>query len=79
MFRLGLSHSRDVGLARLDAIAQREAPHYSLTPAQCQAYFQDNLHFVLGPRERRGLKLFYQHASRLGLAPAGIEIAAEVY
>ena len=35
---------------------------------QCQAYLRDNLYFYLGPRERRGLALFYERAVEMGLA-----------
>lgn len=71
-----LAHARDRGLENVRAIAAREAPKHGLTTQQCLDYFQRNLYFYLGPRERSGLKLYYEHAVRMGLAPAGCEIKA---
>jgi chorismate dehydratase len=69
-----LSAARDRGVAHLNEIAAVEAPRYGLTHQQCLGYFRDNLHFYLHDRELRGLRLFYEHAVRLGLAPAGISL-----
>jgi chorismate dehydratase len=69
-----LAEARDSGLAHLDEIAEREAAALGLTRPQCVSYLRDNLYFYLGPREQRGLELFYRHAADLGLAPAGVEI-----
>ncbi len=44
---------------------------------QCLSYLRDNLHFYLGPREQRGLELFYERAVELGLAPAGVDLGLE--
>jgi chorismate dehydratase len=68
-----LSTARDQGVAHLTEIAAAEAPRYNLSQQQCLTYLRDNLHFYLHDRELRGLRLFYQHAVRLGLAPAGLE------
>jgi chorismate dehydratase len=68
-----LSQSRDAGLAHLEEIAAREAAPLGLTRPQCVSYLRDNLYFYLGPREQRGLSLFYKKAAELGLAPAGVE------
>jgi chorismate dehydratase len=68
-----LGEARDAGLAHLDEIAQREAAPLGLTRPQCLAYLRDNLYFYLGPREQRGLELFYKKAAQLGLAPGGVE------
>lgn len=62
-----LSQARDRGLAHLEVIAEREAPQLGLTRPQCLGYLRDNLHFALGPQERRGLELFRQRAAELGL------------
>jgi chorismate dehydratase len=62
-----LSHARDEGVANLEAIARVEAPRHGLTVPQCLTYLRDNLHFYLGAAERRGLDLFHQQASQLGL------------
>jgi chorismate dehydratase len=64
-----LSRARDEGVAHLPQIAQREAAGVGLSHDQCLSYLRDNLYFFLGPRERRGLELFREHAVRLGLAP----------
>ena len=66
-----LCQTRDAGVAHLDEIAGREAPALGLTVPQCLSYLRDNLYFYLGPRELRGLELFYRHAQRLGLGPLG--------
>lgn len=68
-----LSAARDQGVTHLDQIASREAAGLGLTQPECLAYLRDNLHFQLGPQERRGLELFQTLAERLGLAPAGAE------
>ena len=67
---LALSRARDEGVAHLKKIAERECTSVALTYEQCLFYLRDNLYFYLGPRERRGLELFQEHAIRLGLAPA---------
>ena len=64
-----LSAARDAGVANLERIARDEAPQVGLTYDQTLVYLRDNLHFFLGPGERAGLKLFYEQASKLGLAP----------
>jgi chorismate dehydratase len=69
-----LSLARDQGLAHLTQIAAAEAPRYELTYDQCLTYLRDNLHFYLHRRELAGLRTYYQHAVRLGLAPAGITL-----
>ena len=73
-----LQHARDQGLANLEQIAAVEGPLVGLTPERCLSYLRDNLYFHLGPRERRGLKLYYDHACRLGLAPQGLELPNDV-
>ena len=69
-----LSTARDQGVAHLNEIAAAEAPRYGLSHQQCLTYLRDNLHFYLHDRELRGLRTFYEHAIRLGLAPAGISL-----
>ena len=68
---VALGRARDEGVAHLAEIAQRESASVGLTREQCLSYLRDNLHFFLGPRERRGLELFQKHAIHLGLAPEG--------
>ena len=69
-----LSAARDQGVAHLTQIARAEASRYELSYDQCLRYLRDNLHFTLGPRELAGLRLYYQHAVGLDLAPAGIKL-----
>ncbi|MEX2187767.1 MAG: menaquinone biosynthesis protein [Pirellulales bacterium] len=65
-----LAAARDGGLAHVEEIAEREAPLLGLTIPQCVSYLRDNLHFTLGPLERRGLDLFHRLAAELALVPA---------
>lgn len=67
---VALRRARDEGVAHLAAIAEQSAAHVGLTPAECLGYLRDNLHFYLGPRERRGLAAFGRLAADLGLVPA---------
>lgn len=69
-----LGEARDAGLAHLNEIAEHEAAALGLTRPQCLSYLRDNLYFFLGPREQRGLELFYKKAAQLGLAPNGVEL-----
>ncbi len=69
-----LRMSRDAGVAHLEQIAAREAAPHGLTRPQCLAYLRDNLHFYLGPEERRGLEQFYRRTCDLGLAPQGVSL-----
>jgi chorismate dehydratase len=69
-----LCEARDRGVAHLEAIAAAEAASVGLSYDACFSYLRDNLHFSLGPREQRGLELFSEHAVRLGLAPAAVEL-----
>jgi chorismate dehydratase len=70
---LALNEARDEGVEHLAEIAAAEAQQVDLSTEQVLDYFRDNLYFFLGPREQRGLELFYRHASELGLAPPGLE------
>ena len=70
---LAFNAARDEGVAHLPEIAEREAAPLGLTQPQCLSYLRDNLYFYLGPREQRGLELFYDRAVSMGLAPAGAD------
>lgn len=59
------SKARDLGVAHLEEISQREAEAVGLTSSQCHSYLRDNLYFFLGPREHRGLALFFEQATEL--------------
>ena len=65
-----LTLSRDVGMSHLEQIADEEASRHDLTTDECLDYFRRNLYFYFGPQEQRGLRLFAQHAARIGEAPA---------
>ncbi|NIP84827.1 MAG: hypothetical protein GTO03_04420 [Planctomycetales bacterium] len=69
-----LGQARDAGVAHLHEIARVEAGPLGLTEPQCYHYLHDNLNFRLGPDERRGLELFFEHTSALGLAAATADI-----
>ena len=71
---MALGAARDAGVAHLQEIAEAEARHVRLDIATCLGYLRDNLYFYLGPRERRGLEVFCQHAAQLGLAPANWDL-----
>ncbi len=70
-----LGQSRDFGVARLDQIARREAPLLGLSFPTTFSYLSVNLQFHLGDAERSGLKLFYDLASGMGLAPEGVGLS----
>lgn len=64
-----LRSARDEGLAHLTEIIECEAPRYGLTEADCRKYFEEQLHFFLGPAELAGLELFRSQAAEIGLVP----------
>ena len=69
-----LSAARDLGIQRLDDIARREAPLLGLSLPTTVSYLSENLQYHLGPAERNGLKLFYELAAGMGLAPHEVEL-----
>lgn len=66
-----LSKARDLGVSRVNEIAQREAPELGLTANQAHDYLTKNLHFRLGAAERNGFQLFRELAAEAGLLPKG--------
>lgn len=72
-----LSGARDHGVRNLDEIAVREAPLVAITEEVARAYLRDNLHFVIGAKERAGLRRFYELCVKHGLAPSGSEAAID--
>jgi chorismate dehydratase len=64
-----IGQARDLGLARIDDIARREAPRLGIGQDTALHYLKENLHFRLGSAERSGLRLFSQLAAARGLAP----------
>ena len=69
-----LTASRDQGMHSLKAIATKAASQYGLSVEQCLRYFNSNLHFTLGPQEKRALNLFHQYASELCLVANRTEL-----
>lgn len=64
-----LETARNRGVARIDAIAEREADATGVTASDGAGYLRHNLHFTLGPAERAGLELFAELAAAAGLLP----------
>jgi len=73
-----LAQARDLGVANLEEIAAREHAAVELSYDDCLAYLRDHLYFYLGSREQAGLRLFREHASRLGLLPRDLEDSKSV-
>lgn len=69
-----LRDCRDYGLSKVGVIAQREAAKLGLDAGFCRRYLTNILCFDLGPRERAGLKRYYELARELGLAPEGVDL-----
>ena len=69
-----LGRARDRGVGSLDDIARREAPLLGLSLPTTISYLSENLQYHLGSAERNGLKLFYELANGLELAPDGVEL-----
>src|SRR5690606_3821739 len=63
-----LNLARDLGLERLETIAQNGATSLNLPLEMVRTYLRENLHFTLGSAERMGLRLFQDLASAHGLA-----------
>lgn len=72
---VALEAARDAGIANLYQIAEREASEVGMQVEACHAYLRDNLHFTLGPHEKRGLDLFFQHATDLGFAQSSCALS----
>jgi chorismate dehydratase len=69
-----LSAARDLGVSRLRAIAEREAPGLNISADDAYRYLKHNLHFTIGPGERAGLQRFHQLAVQYNLAPKGNDL-----
>lgn len=57
------------GSERLDQIGAAWAPRLGLSRELCVRYLRENIHYVLGPREREGLYAFYRYGVERGLLP----------
>lgn len=64
---IALATARDSGLAHLADIAGEQAAVMDLPYELVHEYLSRNLHFVMGPGERRGLELFFEKAANLRL------------
>jgi chorismate dehydratase len=64
-----LAQARDQGCQAVAAIATQQARAMNLSYDLVFDYLTRNLHFELGPRERRGLALFREKAVKYGFIP----------
>jgi chorismate dehydratase len=62
---VALARSRDDGLVHLTEIAHEQAVAMDLPYELVYEYLSRNLHFVMGPGERRGLESFFEKAANL--------------
>jgi chorismate dehydratase len=69
-----LRTAKQLGTRDVRFIAEREGPPLGLTPDECERYLTEYIRFEFGKREVEGLKLFYDDAVRLGLAPSGVPV-----
>jgi chorismate dehydratase len=67
--------SLDYGLAHIPEIGQQAAEELQLPAEDLISYLKENIDFSLDDENRKGLKLFYQHAAALGLIPQAKPIA----
>lgn len=65
---------RDLNLARARDLAETHGPRLGLDIEVCHDYLTKSLQYHFGERERAGLRLFFQEAGRLGLAPKGADL-----
>ncbi len=66
--------AKEWGCYRAGVIAQREAKILGLDAGFCRRYLSNVIRYDLGEREELGLRTFYEYASQLGLAPAGVSV-----
>ena len=62
-----VQRSLAIGLDDLDSIVQRAVLDLGLPAASLREYLTRNLHFEMGPEERRGLEDFWQRATAAGI------------
>jgi chorismate dehydratase len=62
---IALTSARDNGLANLTEIARQQAAAMDLPYELVYEYLSRNLHFEMGPGERRGLELFFEKAAHI--------------
>jgi chorismate dehydratase len=70
--------SRDFGLSHLGEISYEASHDLELPQRALESYLRNNIDFSLDGENRRGLKLYFDHAAKLGLIPkaAAIQWAA---
>ena len=61
--------SRDYGMLRIAEICFDAARELELPARKLESYLQDNIDFSLDEENCRGLKLYFEHAAKLGLIP----------
>lgn len=74
-----LAAARDSGLQQLAQIAAREAAIMQIPEPLALGYLRDNLHFVLGPRERQGLRRFHELCLAHEIIPNGSKLALNTH
>lgn len=65
--------AREVGLQRLESIAEEAYGRIGISYDECLGYLRDHLTFHLGQRQWRALETFCQLAMRHQLAPSGAD------
>lgn len=69
-----LRRARSSGQRCVAQIAAEHGPGLGLRPHEAVRYLTEYIRFDLGDREIQGLQLFYEWATRLGLAPQGVPL-----
>ena len=70
-----LIRCRDQNLARARELAETYGPRLGLDVNVCYDYLTKSLQYHFEGREQAATRLFFQEASRLGLAPEGVDLA----
>jgi len=69
-----LTEARDAGLAAVDELAKRASERLGLAADHARRYLTEQIHYAFGPRERKGLRVFYEMAVEEGMAPPGARL-----
>jgi len=69
-----LTEARDAGLAAVDELAERASERLGLEADHARRYLTQQVHYAFGPRERKGLRVFYEMAVEDGFAPPGARL-----
>ncbi len=65
-----LIHSRDHGLANIEALVAQWAERLPLPENVIRTYFTANIHYVLDDECQEGMRCFFRKAAELGILPA---------